>query len=397
LPLPDKPSIVVLPFASMSNDREQEYFSDGITEDIASHLSKIPNLFVIARNSAFTYKGKAVKVQDLSREMGARYILEGSVRKVGDQVRITAQSIDGTTGGHVWSERYDRPLTDIFTVQDEITQQIVAALRVEVLEAELARVRRIPTESLTAYDLYLHGLESSLRALYETKRELNVQAQRLFEQAIGLDPHYAQAYTGLSWVYYLDWFMQWSSEPAHAMERALETGQRAIALDDSLPLSHSIVGIIYASKKQYEQAIAEGRRAITLDPNFADGYVHLGFTLVAAGRPEEAIGLIEQAMRLNPRHPVRYLLALGFAYRDGGRCEEAITVTKQFLAATPHVGPAHATLAVCYAELGRVEEARVEMAETLRLQPYLSLEWPRQNWPAMVERHLTALRKAGLK
>lgn len=261
----------------------------------------------------------------------------------------------------------------------------------------MARVRRIPTENLTAYDLYLHGLDASLRAFSETKRELNVQAQRQFEQALVLDPHYAQAYAGLSWVYYLDWFMQWSSEPARAMARALEMARRAIALDDSLPMPHSMVGIIYASQKQYGQALAAGRRAIAVDSNFADGYVNLGFILVAAGRPEEAIGVIEQAMRLNPRYPVRYLLTLGFAYRDGGRCEEAITVTRQFLAVTPHVGPAHMTLAACYAVLGRLEEAWGEMAEVVRLQPYMSLEWLRQNWPAMAERHLDTLRKAGLK
>jgi adenylate cyclase len=401
LPLPDKPSIVVLPFTNMSGDPGQEYFSDGITEDITSNLSKISNLFVIARNSAFTYKGKAVKVQDVSREMGVRYVLEGSVRKAGDQVRVTAQLIDGTTGGHVWSERYDRSLTDIFAVQDEVTQHIVSALRVEILEAEQARVRRIPTENLTAYDLSLRGRESWLRAWHETKKEANVQARQLYEKAIELDPQYAQAYAGLSLTYWLDWFLQWSDNRAQSMERALEMGQRSIAIDDSLPLSHSILGIVYMWSKQQERAITEGERAITLDPNFADGFVHLGNFLYVAGRPEEAVGMIEKAMRLNPRYPVWYLERLGAAYRVVGRCEEAIVQMKRVVTLKPNNPPAHFVLAICYAELGRLEEARAEAAEVLRINPNFSLEVFKQTIPikdqALLERTLAAARKAGLK
>ncbi|HEV8712563.1 MAG TPA: adenylate/guanylate cyclase domain-containing protein [Candidatus Binatia bacterium] len=401
LPLPDKPSIVVLPFTNMSNDPEQEYFSDGITEDITSDLSQISSLFVIARNSAFTYKGKAVKVQDVSKEMGVRYVLEGSVRKSGDLVRVTAQLIDGPTGGHVWSERYDRPLTDIFTVQDEVTQHIVAALRVEVMEAEMARVRRVPTENLTAYDLSLRGMELVVRAWNETKKEANEQARQMFEQAIALDPQYARAYSGLSLTCFLDWFSRWSSDPIQAMERAVELGQRAIALEDSLPSSHALLGHLYMWKSQYEQAIAEGERAIALDPNNAEGFVMLGNTLVFAGRPREAIGLIEKAMRLNPRYPVRYLATLGIAYTHAGQCEKAIPLMKKFLAVNPNVGPAHYHLAICNAEVGQLEEARTEVAEMLRLQPHVSVEWLRQNGAykdlATLERHLAALRKAGLK
>lgn len=401
LSLPDKPSIVVLPFTNMSDDPSQDYFSDGMTEDITTDLSKISGLFIISRNSAFTYKGKAVKAQDVSREMGVRYILEGSIRKAGDQLRITAQLIDGTTGGHVWSERYDRLLRDIFALQDEITQRIVAALQVEIGEAELVRVRRIPTESLTAYDLYLRGLELWFRANYETKKEANAQARQLFEQAVALDPHYAQAYAGLSLTYFTDSFLQWSSEPAQALERALELAQKAIALDDSLPSSHTTLGVIYMWKKQYEQAIAEGERAISFDPNFAEGFVNLGWILIAVGRPEEAVGVIEKAMRLNPRSSARYLQDLGMAYREVGRCEEAITVTKQFLAVIPNNGPAHYTLAICYAEFGRLEEAQAAVAELVRLQPSISLESVRQNLPAKdparLECHLASLRKAGLK
>ena len=213
LPLPDKPSIAVLPFVNMSDDPKQEYFSDGITEDITTDLSKISSLFVIARNSAFTYKGKAVKVQDVSREMGVRYVLEGSVRKTENQVRITAQLIDATTGYHLWSERYDRPLQDIFTLQDEIRQTIVLALKVKLTPEEQERFQRAPTDNLAAYDLYLRGLESRRLALRETKKEANSQARQMFEKAIELDPHYAAAHAGLGWTYFLDYFSQWSTDP----------------------------------------------------------------------------------------------------------------------------------------------------------------------------------------
>jgi adenylate cyclase len=401
LPLPDKPSIVVLPFANMSNDPEQDYFSDGITEDLTSDLSKISNLFVIARNSAFTYKGKAVKVQDVSREMGVRYVLEGSVRKADNQVRITAQLIDGTTGGHLWSERYDRPLQDVFALQDEVRQQIVANLRVEVLEAETARVQRVPTENLTAYDLYLRGLEAVFHALRETKQEANVQARQMFEKAIELDPHYAGAYAELGFTYWLAHLYGWDKDRAQSLEQAFTLAQKAVALDDALPLSHRILGQVYLWKKQHEQAIAEMERAITLDPNNADGYERLGNVLANAGRPKEAIGLIEEAMRLNPRYPSHYLVNLGIAHLAAGQYDEALIPLKRVLALTPNFAPAHANLAVCYAELGRLEEARAEMAEAQRLVPNTSLEGVKQSAPfkdpADLERYLAALRKAGLK
>jgi adenylate cyclase len=246
LPLPDKPSIIVLPFVNMSEDPTQEYFSDGITEELTGSLSRIHGLFVISRNSAFTYKGKAVKVQD------------------------------ATTGGHVWSDRYDRQLRDIFALQDEITQQIVAALRGEIGKAELTRVRRIPTGNVTAYDFYLRRLESAFRVASETTKEANAHARQMFEKAVELDPMYAEAYVGLSRTYFDDWFYQWANDRAQALEQALERAQRAVALDDSLPGAHQLLGHIYVWKRQYEQAIAEGQQAIALDPNDADGYARLG-------------------------------------------------------------------------------------------------------------------------
>jgi adenylate cyclase len=343
LPLPDKPSIVVLPFTNMSGDPEQEYFSDGITEDLTADLSKISGFFVIARNSAFTYKGKAVKVQDVSREMGVRYVLEGSVRKAGEQVRVTAQLIDGPSGGHVWSERCDRPLQDIFAVQDEIVQQLVTTLRVEVREAEQERVRHIPTTNLTAYDFVLRGVEHQLRL---TKEE-NAQARHMFEQAIALDPQYAAAYAFLSMNYWLE--ATWSTDPQQA-ERALALAQQAVALNDTLPVAHTALGWAYQRTGQYEPAIAELERAIALDPNNAESYAAMAGVLNYAGRPAEAIGMAEKAMRLNPRYPFVYVYHLGLAYRLTGRYAEAIATQRQALLRNPNTDGSYIELAYCYGQ-----------------------------------------------
>jgi adenylate cyclase len=402
LPLPDKPSIVVLPFANMSEDPKQEYFSDGITEDLTTDLSKISSLFVIARNSAFTYKGKAVKVQDVSRELGVRYALEGSVRKADSQVRITAQLVDATTGHHLWSERYDRALKDLLGLQDEITQQIVANLRVEVGQAELERVRRIPTENLTAYDYVLRGREAFFRAFFDTtQKEANAQARQMLEKAVALDPQYAEAYAWLGYTYLLEWMQRWNLDPHQTLERAGELAQRAIALDNSLPRPHQLLGQVYRWKKQHEQAIAEAELALALDPNSADASVNLGDVLFTVGRPEETIGLVEKAMRLNPRYPASYLQLLGQAYTTTGRYEEAIVPLKRVVTLNPNFVFAHLILAGCYAELGREAEARAEAAEVLRLNPNFSLEELQQTAPlkdpARLERWLATLRKAGLK
>jgi adenylate cyclase len=276
----------------MSEDPKQEYFSDGITEDLTSGLSRISSLFVIARNSAFTYKGKAVKVQEISKELGVWYVLEGSVRRTDDQVRVTAQLIDATTGAHQWAERYDRPLKDIFALQDEIVQKIVANLRVEVFEAELARVRRLPTDNLTAYDSWLRGME----AFNRTTKEANAQARQMFERAIKLDPRYSQAYVVLGVTYYLEWVWHWSQDP-QTLEQALALTRQALALDDSLPTAHAHLGMSYARKQQYDQAITEVERAIALDPNEAISYAVLAETLGWMGRPEEALQMVEQVLR----------------------------------------------------------------------------------------------------
>src|SRR5712692_4473850 len=351
LPLPDKPSLVVLSFTNLSEDPKQDYFSDGITEDLTTDLSKLSSLFVIARNSAFTYKGKAVKVQEVSKELGVQYVLEGSVRKADSQIRITAQLVDATTGHHLWSERYDRPLQDLFALQDEIRQKIVTALKVKLTPEEQEHLKRFPTDNLEAYDYFLRGLEFGSPPL---TKEASAQARQMCERAIKLDPQYAAAYARLSITYWMEWFSQWSQDP-QTLEHALELAQKAVALDDSLPGPHVILGWVYLVKKQHDQAQAEMERAITLDPNFDHGYVGLSFVLGSSGKPQEAITAATKAVRLNP-HEYSNLNALGQAYIGAGRYEEAIATFKQILARHPDHWFSHWGLAVIYSELVHLQE-----------------------------------------
>jgi adenylate cyclase len=396
LTLPDKPSIAVLPFVNMSSDPEQEYFSDGMTEDLITDLSKLSGLFVIARHSVFTYKSKAVKIQEVCRELGVRYAVEGSVRKVGNRVRINTQLIDAPTGHHLWAERYDRELTDIFALQDEVTEQIVAALQVTLTTGEHQQLRRPPTVNLEAYDYALRGWEYFHRA---TKDD-NAQARQLFELALECDPEFAGAYAGAGMTYWLEWLLQWNEDP-RMLERALELTQKAVALDDSLSQAHTLLGWVYLSKNREAEALAEIERAIALNPNDADAYARLGGALIFVGRPGEAIELEEKAMRLDPHYPPLYLFFLGLAYYWTGHAEEAVTSLKRALIRNPEFLPAHLHLAVAYSEFGQEAEAQAEVAEVLRISPNFSLEGSRQRLPykdpATLERVLAALRKAGLK
>jgi adenylate cyclase len=343
LPLPDKPSIVVLPFDNMSGDPQQDYFSNGITEVLTSDLSRISSLFVIARNTAFTFK-KPVNVQEVGRELGVRYVLEGSVQKAADQVRIVAQLIDTTTGGHLWSQRYDRPLTDIFALQDDIVQRIVTTLKLQLSLQEQGHVVRKRTDNLEAYDTFLRGFEY----FWRFTKEGNAQARPMFEKAIVLDPQYAEAYAWLGYTYMIAWFQQWSPDPQN-LRRAFELEQQALALDDTLPRAHIILSWIYTSQGKYEPAVAEAERAIALDPNNADGYHGLAVVLNAFGeRTTEAITLEEKAIRLNPHYPFTYAFFLGQAYNLVGRYEEAIAAQKQALLRNPNWLFSHAELFINY-------------------------------------------------
>jgi adenylate cyclase len=391
-PLPDKPSIAVLPFANLSGDPEQEYFSDGITEDLITDLSKLSGLFVISRNSAFLYKGKAVTPEQVGQELGVRYTLEGSVRKAGNRVRISAQLIDTTTGYHLWAERYDRELQDIFAVQDEVTHKIVAALEVKLTEGEQKRPRRPPTHNLDAYEHFLRGLEYYWRRT----REANAQARQMFERAIELDPNFATAYAWLGRACMVEWMFQWNEDP-QILERAFALAQRAAVLDSSLPVAHQTLAYVFLLRKQFEQAIVEAERAVTLDPNDADARVTLGEILSCAGRPQEAVGLVEKAMRLDPHYPASYLYALGQAYYLTGRYEEAITVLKRLLTRNPDHLHAHFFLAISYSEIGRTEEARAELAACKDIGPTYSLERMKDRIPyrdpTLLERWVSIIRE----
>ncbi len=343
LPLPDKPSIAVLPFTNMSDDRDQEYFSDGITDDLITALSRLSGVFVIARSSTFTYKGKAAKVQDIGRDLGVAFLLEGSVRKSDNKLRITAQLVDTTSGNHLWAERYDRPLEDIFALQDEIVLKIVTTLKLQLILAQRGWVARKHTDNLEAYDYYLRGLEYAS----SYSKEGNAQARQLWEKAVALDPEYAEAYAWLGRTYQWEWGYRWSADP-QTLKQAFELERKALALDDSLPMAHSKLGQFYALQQKYDQAIAEAEQAIALDPNNAESYFFQASVLNMLGRPGEALGPLAQAMRLNPHYPPMYLSELGKAYYGVGRHAEAITTLKEAKKRSPSFGDVHLILALSY-------------------------------------------------
>ena len=397
LPLPDKPSIAVMPFTNMSGDPEQEYFSDGLTDDLITDLSRLSGLFVVARNSVFTYKGKATKVQEVSKELGVRYVLEGSVRRADGKVRINVQLVDATTGYHLWSERYERPWQDIFALQDEMLQRIVTTLQLQVTVWEHGILVRKGTDNVEAYDLYLRGLTSFFRFT----KEAHLQARQLFEQAIKLDPQYAEAYASLGGMYQMAGFFQWSQDPHRDLEQASALAQQAVALDDSLPLAHNVLSIIYLSKRQHDQARVEAERTITLAPNSPLGYRTLAGVLNFTGQAEQAVSMLEQALRLDPRFPLPYQGPLGWAYLSTRRYDDAIALQQKALRHNRNLLESHLILAISYSELGREEEAQAEAVEVLRLSPTFSVDVVGQTWPfkdpAALERTLAALRKAGLK
>ncbi len=396
LPLPDKPSVAVLPFANLSQDPAQEYFSDGVTEDLITGLSKVSGLFVIARNSVFTYKGKPVKVRDVGREFGVRYVLEGGVQRSGSRVRITAQLVDAGTGYHIWAERYDREVTDIFALQDEVTQQIVRAMAVKLTEAEHVRLGRPPTGVLEAYDLVLRGHDERSR----TTREGNAEARRLFAKAIDLDPGYAAAYLGQSWTYLQSWQLLWTTD-RESLEQARELAEKASVLNDNLAGACHVLGQIYLWMKQHDRAIAQAERGIALAPNDADGYETMAEVLGWSGRGEESLATIRRAMRLNPRYRFFYLWTLGHGYYLTERRQEALDAFAKLLEANPNFVPAYAYRAVLFSELGRIKEAREAWGTASHLSPGASIASLRERIPykrpADLDRLLSAAHRAGMQ
>jgi adenylate cyclase len=403
--LPDKPSIAVLPFTNMSGDPEQEYFSDGISEEIITGLSKIPQMFVIARNSAFTYKGKPVKAQVVSEELGVRYILEGSVRKAGNRVRITAQLVDAVTGHHLWAERYDRDLDDIFALQDEITMKILTALQVELTEGQQARVYGTGTNSFEAYMKFLQARK--FFTLSGISKEAVALSRQIAEEAIQLDKDYPAPYVQLAWTHWFDARFGLTDSPTESFKQAHAIAQKAEALDDALPDVHALLAGIHLYQRRHDLAIAKGERAIALGPNNAEVHALMGHISRFAGRFEQAIAHTRKAMRLQPHYPPWYLTELVMCYYYVGRHEEAVALAQKYRNLTQSRGeddflwPYHLMMAINYIRLGREREAREAAAGLLRLFPAFSLEWDRHyshyKNPSHLERQHEDLRKAGLK
>jgi adenylate cyclase len=368
-PLPDIPSIAVLPFVNLSDDPAQEYFSDGITEDLTTDLSRNPYLFVISRNSAFTYKGKPVKVEEVGRELGVRYVLEGSVRKAGDRLRITAQLIDANSGFHVWSERYDRKLADIFALQSEISEEILAALQVEIPAAELKRIQSKPTDNLTAYDLYQQGLARFNRYT----RQDNAEARRLLERAVELDPGYAEAVGLLGATYTVESGFLWNPDPT-LMDRAEELAERAIALNPSVPGPHTSLAAIYLFRGRPDAAVAAAERAIERAPNFEAPYFFLGMAKAQQGKFVAATQALNRGLRVNPRAPSGVSAIVPYVNLAAGRTDEAVEMFEQIRAGSPELIGVRIPLVALYESRGRHEEARAVAGEILAVNPHLTAE-----------------------
>lgn len=402
-PLPDKPSIAVLPFVNMSVDPEQEYFCDGITEEIITGLATVPQLFVIARNSSFTYKGKHVKVQQVSEELGVKYVLEGSVRKSSNRIRITAQLIDAITGDHLWAERYDRELSDIFALQDEITMKIVTALQMKLTVGEQARLWARRTNNLDAFLKYL-----AARSQYgHGKKDNYALVRQIAQESIDFDERYSDPYMLMAWTHWYDAKQGTSESRAESFEKAKLLAQKAQELDDSHPDVHILLGFIHLYQMQHEKAISEGQKAIILSPNNAEAHMIMAHIFRFSGMFEKATAMIQRALRLEPYYPSFYQIELAMCYYYLDRYEESVATTKEFLSLAQSRGDdellyfAHCSFAMNYIRLGREQEARKEGAEVLRLFPGYSLEWDSKasfyKYPEHLARQHEDLRKTGIK
>ena len=395
-PLPEKPSIAVLPFVNMSDDPNQEFFCDGITEEIITGLAKVSELFVIARNSSFTYKGKPVKVQQVAQDLGVRYVLEGSVRKSQENVRVTAQLIDALKGHHLWADRWDRKLKDVFTIQDEITMKITTAMQAKLTSKEQARIVAKGTKNLDAYLKISEAREHLMRF----NPESNDRARQLGEEAIDMDPQYGLAYAVLGKTHLLDVWLGASTSPKQSIVQAIGLIHKAIDLDESLGEAHGMLGFLYTMTGQYEKGIVEAEKAVALEPNSDLAHHYLGLTLRFAGRPNDAIPAIKKAIRFNPFAPGTYMYSLGLAYLFSGQYDQALEECKKATTREPDNLGAQLSLTVVYGLSGRDEEARATAQEVLRINPTFSLEQFSRSLVykshADKDRFIDALRKAGL-
>jgi TolB-like protein/Tfp pilus assembly protein PilF len=396
LPLPDKPSIAVLPFQNMSGDPEQEYFADGMVEEIITALSRIRWFFVIARNSTFTYKGRAVDVKQVGRELGVRYVLEGSVRKSGNRIRVTAQLVEAATGNHVWAERYDRDLADIFAVQDEITERVVAAIEPELYAAEQVRSQSKPPDSLDAWECVIRALS----CIGQGTRDENTEAEALCRRAIAIAPGYGRAHSLLAWALLrrLDWYGDIKTIGPEASAEA----RMALGLDERDPWAHLVHGVVLFRMRHQGEAERAFRRALDLNPNFALAHARLANQLAIQGMHQEAVDSAEHALRLSPRdRPVGTYASQAMAnvHLAAGRYSECVTWARNVIENSPEWLPGHSVLT---AALGLAEDltAAAEARDTLlRLRPNYSLTWQIQNSPLtgeLADRMREGLRKAGV-
>ena len=398
LALPDKPSIAVLPFVNMSGDPEQEYFCDGISEEIITALSKIPELFVIARNSSFVYKGKPVNVQQVGRELGVGYVLEGSVRRGGDRLRVTAQLIDARTGRHVWAERYDRPLEDIFALQDEITLRIIFALDLNLLIGDQALAyQRTQTRDLDS----VMKIFQARAYIYRGDKESYSRCLQLCEQVVAKELPWSLPY-GLLGLTHVNIAMSgWSEDAPLSLQKAFECANQCMRLDELNPMGHGLLALIYAAMRQYDQSLTEGKMAVDLAPGSADAYGWYSMALTFAGEPAKAINMMNTAMRLNPFPPAWYLCGMGMAFNHLGDYGQALSFLKRALATESTMRTAHLAIAGAYAGLGRIAEAKSHAQELIHIDPEFTLDSFRQTNPHKDRDYcaqiVDALRLAGLK
>jgi adenylate cyclase len=395
-PLPDKPSIAVLPFVNMSKDPEQEFFSDGLTEEIITNLSRSPYLFVIARSSTFKYKGKPLVVSRISEELGAQYVLEGSVRRSGEKVRITAQLIDGVKGHHLWAERFDREIKEIFTIQDEIALEIVKTLHVKMQAGQVGSDTGNGAKNL---NVFLKSMEAREQVLHYT-REGNARARKLFEEIIALDPNYARGYSGLAISHASEVWLGTSKSPGESLAKAIGFAEKAVSLDESDATAHAALAYLLGMTRQYDRAIAQTERALALDPNSYSVINNCGIALAYSGKHGEALPLLEKAARMNPAIAQSFVVS-SMAYRIVGRYDNAREHAKKAVERDPKNPLAQIALAATSILTGREDEARATAAEVLKINPTFSVEQYGKTLPfkdkSQINLMTDALRKAGLK
>jgi adenylate cyclase len=395
IPLTDRASIAVLPFKNLSDDPAQEYFSDGITNDIITDLSKFNRLLVIASNTVFTYKGKPVKVSEVSRELGVRYVLEGSVQKARDKIRINAQLIDATTGPHLWAERFERNLKDLFAVQEEIVQTIVTTLAIKIDAAERTRAMRKNTDSLEAYDYLLRGREYH----NQRTRKANIKAREMFKQAIELDPAYATAYAALAESYVQMMRYGWTEFPAQTGQKAVDLVNKALTLDESSAAAHALLGAAYVYQEEYDLAFSELQQAIALNPNDASSYRVLGWGLLFSGRIDEAIDVLQTVLRIDPNSSPSTFFLLGAGFYLGEQYDNAIATLRKGVSRKSDFVDFHIVLAAAYAGAGRQEDAVKAANTVLKLNPFFEVNAYGTAFrnPADRDKIRDGLRRAGLK